>query len=136
MIVGSVYHDIRIFATNLGEMAGFIALNAKNGLTATCGRAILLLSHKMRNTKGGGLEMDVQRLREAMKKRGETVTSLAEKVQMHPSTLYRKLKDAGEPITLREAGAIREAMGLSGKQAAAIFFAADVACDANEVDEA
>lgn len=79
--------------------------------------------------------MDVRRLREAMKKRGETVTSLAEKVQMHPSTLYRKLKDAGEPITLREAGAIREAMGLSGKQAAAIFFAADVACDANEADE-
>ena len=63
---------------------------------------------------------------------GLTVPLLAEKIEMTPSTLYRKLSNDGDTMLVKDANRIVSALRLSADDAIAIFFAPFVAYSATE----
>ena len=58
---------------------------------------------------------------------GMNVTELAAKIGMDKSTLYRKIANDGECMTVKDANAIVRALNLSSSEAIAIFFSQLVA---------
>lgn len=64
----------------------------------------------------------VEKLKEEIKKKGLTVSVIAGGLQLHPSTLYRKLQSGGERLTIKETSRITEMLHLSAKKANEIFF--------------
>lgn len=66
--------------------------------------------------------VNVEKLKEEIKKKDLTVHIIATKLQLSPSTLYRKLQSGGEKLTVRETSQIAEMLHLSAKKANEIFF--------------
>lgn len=58
---------------------------------------------------------------------GMNVSELAAKIGMDKSTLYRKIANDGESMTVKDANAIVRALNLSSADAIAIFFSQLVA---------
>jgi transposase-like protein len=65
--------------------------------------------------------MNIPKLRGKMVEAGYSVESLANKIGVDKSTLYRKL-DNGEKFTIGEAQKIRTTLDLTNDEAAVIFF--------------
>ena len=64
--------------------------------------------------------MNIPKLKGAMAEKGVSVAKLAQKTNIERSRLYRRFT-AGK-ITVEEAQLIKEALGLTTEEAAAIFF--------------
>ena len=71
--------------------------------------------------------MNVNKLRGKIVEKGYNVERLANEVGMDKSSLYRKLNNKGETLTIREANLICEVLELSTEEAVAIFFTGNVA---------
>jgi transcriptional regulator with XRE-family HTH domain len=71
--------------------------------------------------------VNVNKLKGKIVENGLTVEKLAEQIGMDRSTLYRKLNNAGETFTIREANLICRVLNLTGTEATAIFFSNYVA---------
>lgn len=54
--------------------------------------------------------------------KGMTISELAEKIGFDKSTLYRKLKNNGDTLLVKDANKIVEVLGLSQEETVAIFF--------------
>lgn len=65
--------------------------------------------------------MNIPKLKGKMVEQGLNVESLAAKMEIDRSTLYRKL-DAGEKFTVGEVQKIKEILDLTNEDASAIFF--------------
>ena len=68
----------------------------------------------------------VDRLRGIIVEKGTTQESIADIIGLNRSTFYRKMKKQGD-FSLKEAKAIKSALGLSNQEAIDIFFAEWVA---------
>lgn len=66
--------------------------------------------------------VNIDNLKKEIKKRGMTVPAIANMLQLSPSTLYRKLQNDGESLTVGEATQITNILSLSTKKANEIFF--------------
>lgn len=71
--------------------------------------------------------VNVNKLKGKIVENGLTVEKLAEQIGMDRSTLYRKLNNAGETFTIREANFICRVLNLTGTEATSIFFSNYVA---------
>ena len=71
--------------------------------------------------------MNVNKLKAKMVERGFNVAQVAEKIGIDRSSLYRKLNNQGETLTVKEAKAIVKVLNITPSEAAAIFFGNDVA---------
>lgn len=67
--------------------------------------------------------VNVNELREAMKRNHTTVSVISKQIGMDDSTFYRKLNDHGKTFTLSQADALAKALNLSAAEAQSIFFA-------------
>lgn len=76
--------------------------------------------------------MNVSKLRGKVVEKGMSITTLAKLVGIDRSSLYRKLRNQGETLTIKEANRIVEILQLSKEESMAIFFNSFVAYDANE----
>lgn len=65
--------------------------------------------------------VDVKRLKGKLVEKGVNVETLAKKIKVERSTLYRKLNNA-DKITVGEAKKMQEALEIPIEEAAAIFF--------------
>lgn len=65
--------------------------------------------------------MNIPKLKGMMVEKGMNVETLAAKINVDRSTLYRKL-DAGEKFTIGEVQKIKTVLGLTNDEASAIFF--------------
>ena len=65
--------------------------------------------------------VDVNRLNGKLVEKGVNVETLAKRINIERSTLYRKLNNA-EKITVGEAKKMQEALEIPVEEAAAIFF--------------
>lgn len=83
---------------------------------------IMNVSQICDNGMGGVIMVNVKKLKEEMEKKGITVSAVADKLQLSPSTLYRKLQSGGESLTVRETAQIADMLRLSTKKANEIFF--------------
>ena len=66
--------------------------------------------------------VNVNELREAMKRNHTTVSVISKQIGMDDSTFYRKLNDHGKTFTLSQADALAKALNLSAAEAQSIFF--------------
>jgi plasmid maintenance system antidote protein VapI len=66
--------------------------------------------------------MNVAKLKAKIVEREMNVEALAEKIGMDRSALYRRLNDA-EKITIGEAMKMKDALGMTNKEASDIFLA-------------
>lgn len=66
--------------------------------------------------------VNVKKLKDEMEKKGITVSDVADKLQLSPSTLYRKLQSGGERLTVGETAQIADMLCLSTRKANDIFF--------------
>lgn len=71
--------------------------------------------------------VNVNLLKAKLVERGINMTTLAEMIGLDRATLYRKLKDDGAGLLIREANAIVSALKLTVQEAMEIFFARHVA---------
>lgn len=71
--------------------------------------------------------MNVNKLKAKMVERGLNVSQVAEKIGIDRSSLYRKLNNEGETLTVKEAKAIVKVLNITPREAATIFFGNDVA---------
>ena len=71
--------------------------------------------------------MNVNKLKAKMVERGLNVSQVAEKIGIDRSSLYRKLNNQGETLTVKEAKAIVKVLNITPREAASIFFGNDVA---------
>lgn len=71
--------------------------------------------------------VDVRKLKDTLTKKNMNVETLAKAAGISKATLYRKLKENGENLTVSEVNAITEALGLDAITAQSIFFADFVA---------
>lgn len=76
--------------------------------------------------------MNVNKLKGKIVENGLNVTLLAEKIGIDRATLYRKLNDRGERLTIKEANAIVEILDLTEEESTAIFFSRTVASGAKK----
>lgn len=65
---------------------------------------------------------NVDKLKGAIKEKRLTPEKVAESIGIDKSTMYRKLSNGGDDFTIRQADAITRVLGLSAKEAQAIFF--------------
>lgn len=75
---------------------------------------------------------NINKLRGKIIEAGTNVTKLANTIGMDKSTLYRKLKNNGEEISIKEASLIIEALDLNLEEINAIFFSNFVAYSATK----
>lgn len=75
----------------------------------------------------GGIYVNVNKLKAKMVERGLNVSQVAEKIGIDRSSLYRKLNNEGETLTVKEAKAIVKVLNITPSEAAQIFFGNDVA---------
>ncbi|TAH62235.1 MAG: XRE family transcriptional regulator [Gottschalkiaceae bacterium] len=71
--------------------------------------------------------VNVNKLKGKIVEKELTIEKLAERIGLDRSTLYRKISNDGETFTIREANLICNELGLTGKEATAIFFSQFVA---------
>jgi len=71
--------------------------------------------------------MNINKLKGKIVEKGMNISQLAEKMRIDRSTLYRKLNNNGDTLTIKEANAIVEILGLDDKEATSIFFEQTVA---------
>lgn len=71
--------------------------------------------------------VDVEKLKTMIEKSDQTVRSIAEKIGIDVSTLYRKLQKGGESFTIKEASQLTEVLSLDRAKAQEIFFGEKVA---------
>ena len=75
----------------------------------------------------GGIHMNVNKLKAKIVEKGLNVTIVAERIGIDRSSLYRKLNNEGETLTVKEAKAIVQVLDIPSLEAAQIFFGNDVA---------
>ena len=73
------------------------------------------------------MAININKLKGKIVEQGMTVATLADKIGIDKSTLYRKLSNGGESMSVKEANAIVKALRLSADDAVAIFFSQAVA---------
>lgn len=66
--------------------------------------------------------MDVNKLKGKIVEKGLNVETLARRIGIDRSTLYRKLNKQGDTLTVREVNIICKELGLSKDEAMDIFF--------------
>lgn len=71
--------------------------------------------------------VNIPKLKGKIIENGFSIESLADAINMHRATLYRKMSAGGETFLIKEAGAISETLKLSSEEASAIFFSHIVA---------
>lgn len=71
--------------------------------------------------------VDVRKLKSRIFEAGLTIPELANKMDMNPSTLYRKLKNDGEGLLVKDVDMIITIIDLPGGDINNIFFANRVA---------
>lgn len=71
--------------------------------------------------------VDVRKLKSRIFEAGLTIPELANKMDMNPSTLYRKLKNDGEGLLVKDVDMIITIIDLPGGDINNIFFANHVA---------
>lgn len=79
------------------------------------------------NTKEGINLVNVNKLKGKIVEKGLSVEKLADSIGMDRSTLYRKLSNNGETITIKEADLMVNELNLNLKEASDIFFSQYVA---------
>lgn len=77
--------------------------------------------------EGGVALVNVNKLRGKIVEKNCTVETLAEKIGINKSTLYRRINGGGIDFTIGEVYEIVDALGLTVEEAVQIFFASDVA---------
>lgn len=75
----------------------------------------------------GGIYVNVNKLKAKIIEKGLNVTIVAERIGIDRSSLYRKLNNEGETLTVKEAKAIVQVLDIPPLEAAQIFFGNDVA---------
>ncbi|GEM04144.1 hypothetical protein HMI01_11320 [Halolactibacillus miurensis] len=76
--------------------------------------------------------MNTNKLKGKMVENEITVTILAEKLGIDKSTLYRKLSNQGEKLSIKEVNEIVKILSLTKEESLAIFFKDSVASDATK----
>jgi DNA-binding phage protein len=71
--------------------------------------------------------VDMIKFKQTLVGKGMSVEMLAEKSGIKKATLYRRINDSCESLTIAEVQAIVDALGLSGSEAQSIFFSGFVA---------
>lgn len=71
--------------------------------------------------------VNVNKLKGKIVERGLSVSALAEKIGIDKATLYRKISENGDPLTIRDADKISEVLNLSKEEVNDIFFSQFVA---------
>lgn len=66
--------------------------------------------------------LDAKKLKEKIVENELNVEKVAELINMHRATLYRKINNAGDTLTIKEANAICQVLNLTSEDAVAIFF--------------
>lgn len=78
--------------------------------------------------KGGWKDLvNVNKLKGKIVECGLNISILADEIGIDKATLYRKISENGDPITIREADKISEALNLSKEEVNDIFFSQYVA---------
>lgn len=77
--------------------------------------------------KEGANMINVNKLKGKIVEKGMTVKTLAREIGVDQSTLYRKLKNNGDDITIKEANLIMKSLNLTIEEANIIFFTPNVA---------
>lgn len=76
---------------------------------------------------GGEHTMNVNKLRAKIVERGLSIELVAKEIGIDRSSLYRKLNNAGETLTIKEANKIVEVLEIPANEAVDIFFGNTVA---------
>lgn len=71
--------------------------------------------------------VDTLKLKGKIIEKGLTIELLAEKMGIDKSTLYRRLSENGDPISIKEADLMAKELTLSRDEAVSIFFSQYVA---------
>lgn len=71
--------------------------------------------------------VDTLKLKGKIIEKGLTIELLAEKMGIDKSTLYRRLSENGDPISIKEADLMSKELTLSRDEAVSIFFSQYVA---------
>jgi len=71
--------------------------------------------------------INVNKLKGKIVEKGLSIEDVAKAIGINKSTLYRKINNNGETLTIKEANVICKVLGLCGKEAAEIFFNNSVA---------
>ena len=77
--------------------------------------------------KEGANMINVNKLKGKIVEKGMTVKTLAREIGVDQSTLYRKLKNNGDDITIKEANLIMKSLNLTIEEVNIIFFTPNVA---------
>lgn len=120
-----------IFFANLqlisNENAEKSLKNEKKALTIKSNAVRLTVVADMR-MKGGWKDLvNVNKLKGKIVECGLNISILADEIGIDKATLYRKIRENGDPITIREADKISEALNLSKEEVNDIFFSQYVA---------
>ncbi|WP_277680400.1 helix-turn-helix domain-containing protein [Gracilibacillus dipsosauri] len=78
--------------------------------------------------------VNINKLKGKMVENQLNVTLMAEKLGVDRSTMYRKLNNRGDYLTIREANLIVDILRLTSEEAMTIFFNKFVAPDATKKD--
>ena len=76
--------------------------------------------------------VNVNKLKGRIVEEGMNIPELAEKIGRDKATLYRKLKQDGEQVTIKEADLIGKALNMTLEDFSSTFFAQYVAQDAKK----
>ncbi|MEK4302433.1 helix-turn-helix transcriptional regulator [Oceanobacillus sp. FSL W8-0428] len=79
--------------------------------------------------------MNVNKLKGKIVEKEMSITQLAKEIGIDRSSLYRKLNNEGDTLSIKEANRIVEILGLTREESIAIFFNSFVACSANYENE-
>lgn len=71
--------------------------------------------------------VNINKLKGRIVEKQLTIEKLAGKIGLDRSTLYRKISNDGETLSIREANLICKELGISGREATEIFFSQHVA---------
>lgn len=66
--------------------------------------------------------MNINKLRGKIVEKELNISKLAKRLEIDRSTLYRKLNNEGETLTVKEANLICSVLGLTADEAMSIFF--------------
>lgn len=67
--------------------------------------------------------MDVKAFVKTLQERNISITELASAIGINRATMYRKMAENGDKLTIKEVNEIRRILDLSLEQASSIFFA-------------
>lgn len=95
-------------------------------MTNISGSANIMVVADMR-LKGGTKLVNVNKLKGKIVECGLSVSALAERIGIDKATLYRKISENGDPLTIRDADKISEVLNLSKEEVNDIFFSQYVA---------